>query len=855
MNDSPEKREMGAPDELDSPFVTDMRSADSADFSVELSDRAKNFKIEIPDEDPEPAEPEKATAEADADTDIEGKAEAPAEAKAEGEFSDKTTFGDEYDVSTFTFEQAEEAPSDEADGKAEKRRKGKKDKKDPKSTRRRRRIAKILLTVFLVGLISVCMIVGGVAVYLLNFMDNSIGVDLDDLKLNFTTTVYVKNDAGEYVEYQRVHGPENRLWVSIDKIPKHARDAVIAIEDERFESHHGVDWKRTIAATVNSFFHYSDNEFGGSTITQQLVKNLTDDRDKTPVRKIREMLRAIELEKYYSKDTIMECYLNTIPLGGSCYGIEVAAQYYFGKHASELTLAECALIAGITNSPNNYRPDTKFENGWKRATVVLDKMLELGSITKEEHDAALAEKIIITADKNVLKENEINSWFVDTLITQVAEDLAEKYGYTQQEALKNVYNGGYKIYSTLEPKAQEVLEKAALNPDIFLITGKNGDKAQIGMAVLNYKGEIVACVGGAGKKEGNRLLDRAYSVPNQPGSAIKPIGVYAQAIEENIITYSSVLEDSPVAKLDDRDWPVNFYEGYTGNNTVAHAIARSINTIPVKILQQLGVEKSYRFLTEKLHFRYLNPGPSADESLSALAIGGTNGGTTPVEMAGAFTIFGNGGKFYVPKTYTKVTNQKGTEVILEVKDNDYEQVISPETAEIMNQLLQNAVYGLDGTAWMLQGVAGNGMKAFGKSGTSSNYFDNWLVGGTPYYCGAVWYGFDTPESTDETYVAKFTLRDILTEISKGKEYKDYPHSEGVIAASYCNATGLRAASGCWSTFTGYYKTDYTPGWCYGSHYSPTPTPAPTPTPTPTPSSEPSDTSSEEKHSEETQSEP
>lgn len=730
---------------------------------------------------------------------------------------------DEYNIDNFRFEDFEtpdegDFPSAVSVERQALENKKSKRKLTDKQRKKRQKIAKILLTVFLVGLISTCMIIGGVAIYLMNFMDNSIGVDLDTLRLNFTTAVYVKDQqTGQYVEYQRVHGTENRVWTSIDNVPANLINACVAIEDERFESHDGVDWKRSFAAVVNQLFRYSDREFGGSTITQQLVKNLTDDRDHSATRKVREMLRAIELEKKYSKDTIMECYLNTIPLGGSCYGVEVASEYYFSKSVSELTLAECAIVAGITNSPNNYRPDTKFEKSWKRACTVLDKMLELEYISKEEYDAAKAETVTVTADKSVLKEKEVNSWFVDTMITQLAEDLAAKYGYTDSEALKNVYNGGYKIYSTLDPAVQKIAEQYAQDPANFEVYAKDGKTTpQVGITIMDYEGHIIACVGGAGIKDGNRLLDRAYTIPNQPGSAMKPLGVYALAVERNLITYSSIMEDSPLTQLDGRDWPVNFYEGYTGNNTIAHAVARSINTIPCKLVKEIGLSDSYQFVTEKLGLHHLNPGVSADETISALAIGGTNGGCTPTELAAAYAIFGNGGKYYRPKTYTVVTDHYGNEV-LSTAELGYEQVISPDTADVMNALLQNAVYGRDGTAWMLRNVAGNGMKSYGKSGTSSNYFDNWLIGGTPYYIGALWYGFDTPESTGEVMTHKYMLQHIMEDINRGKPYKDFPHSNDCISAGYCEVTGLRAGSGCGWVTTGRYKNSNLPGYCSGNH--------------------------------------
>lgn len=714
---------------------------------------------------------------------------------------------DDYNISSFKFEE-------EGDSETKKNAKGKDKKKNGKKGKRGKgaKVAKIALSIFLVLVITVCASLGGILIYLFNFMDNSISENLDDLKLNMTTAVYVKDDSGNWVEYQRIHGVENRIWVSLDKIPVQMQHAVIAIEDERFDTHSGVDWKRTTYAVLNEMFHLSSRRQGGSTITQQLVKNLTGDKKQNAGRKIREILRALELEKLYSKDTILECYLNTIPLGGSCYGVEVAAGYYFGKSVSELSIKECATIAAITQNPTKYRPDKEeglVENG-KRATTVIEKMLELGFITKEEHDAALAEEVKIVADKEVLKEKEINSYFVDTMIVQVAEDLAKEYRYEYSEALKKVYNGGYKIYSTLNPKIQAVIEGEAQS-DRWKIASKTTKNtyAEVGITIMDYQGNIVASVGGRGKKEGNMLLDHAYAVPNQPGSAMKSIGAYALAVDENLINYSTMIEDSPLAKQDGRDWPVNWYSGYTGNQTVAHAIAQSINTIPCKLVKQLSTAKSYEFVTKKLGLSHLNPGPDKDESISALAIGGTNGGVTPVELAGAYAIFGNGGKFYTPKTYTRVTDRNGND-LLKVSEDDYVQAISEDSAYVMNRLLKNAVFGRDATSWMFG--AATGSELFAKSGTSSDYYDNWLVGGSPYYVGAVWVGFDIQEECP-TNNAKYILTDIFREIHKGLEVKSFQGSDNVVSAVYCEATGLLASGNCPSVNTGYYKKDAMPGTC------------------------------------------
>ena len=258
-------------------------------------------------------------------------------------------------------------------------------------------------------------------------------INLDDLELNFTTTIYTQNESGDdWVEYQRLHGEFNRIWVHYNAvaaketdnaeyngIPQQLVNAFVTVEDKRFYDHYGVDWKRTIGSLVNVFIPIYSSRQGGSTITQQLVKNLSDDRDQSAMRKVREILRARELESKYYKDTIIECYLNTIPMGHGIYGVEVAANYYFGKSVNELTLLECASLASITKAPSNYAPDDNAENNKTRRETVLALMLDSKFITQEQHDAALKEEFKLVASKDELNENEVNNYFVDALIVEV----------------------------------------------------------------------------------------------------------------------------------------------------------------------------------------------------------------------------------------------------------------------------------------------------------------------------------------------------------------------------------------------------------------------------------------------------
>ena len=611
------------------------------------------------------------------------------------------------------------------------------------------------------------------------FDSQKITDNVKNLELNMTTIIYAKNADGDWEEYYRLHGDENRIWVDIDKMPKILQEAFIAIEDERFEKHKGVDWKRTFSAVANEFFEFSEVEFGGSSITQQLVKNITSDRSKNYMRKIREIIRALSIEKKISKKSILEAYLNTIALGNGICGVEVAANYYFNKKVSDLTLLECAAIAGITKNPSKYNPIRNPEDNKERRNTVLVKMLELGYISQEEFNENYNKELVLDNTQRKDYESEVNSYFVDTLIEQVIEDLSEKYKCDQDIASQMLYNGGYKIYSTVDTSIQSLLESTYENKSKYFSEYKTVDGkkeyVQSAMTVMDYEGHIVGIVGGTGEKTVNRSLNRAYSVPRQPGSTMKPIGVYAQAIERDLLNYTSIVHDKPLKNYrDGKEGPREWFGAYLGDVPLNYALRKSMNAVPVQILNSLvGVEESYEFLTEKLHFKYLI---KDDMNLSSLALGGCHYGITPTESAAAFSIFGNGGVYHKPTTYYTVKQTDG-EVILKSSKKG-EQVISGATATIMNHLLQEVVYQSEGTARTIAGFNYK-MKAYAKTGTSSETKDSWLVAGTPYYIASVWYGYDHNYKIVNSNNAKAIWRDIMSTIHKDLKTKNFEDSEDV----------------------------------------------------------------------------
>ncbi len=615
------------------------------------------------------------------------------------------------------------------------------------------------------------------------FSSNQIVDNVKNMEINMTSIIYVQNKKGDWVEYQRLHGTENRIWVSFDKMPKYLGDAFVAIEDEHFWENSGVDWKRTAGAIANRLLKFNPTEFGGSTITQQLIKNVTNDRDRDAMRKIREIVRALLISKNLSKTEILEAYLNTIPLANGICGVQVAANYYFNKDVSELTLTESAALAAITNNPSKYNPLTEngAEQNEKRRRLVLDKMLELGKITYEEYDKAYNEKLKLDDSQEDDYEIEINSYFVDTLIDQVIDELAEKYNCDTKTASMMFYNGGFKIYSTLNPDIQSGMEKVYTDINTYFpqtAANLNGEKvhAQSAMTVMDYSGHIVGIVGGAGEKTTNRGLNRATKSPRQPGSTMKPIGVYALAIDKDIVNYSSKVLDQPIKNYygTGKSGPKEWYGYYKGTVSLNYAIRKSMNTVPVRLLQEVGIDTSYDFLVNKLNCKHLVP---EDKNLAALALGGTNYGLTTTESAAAYAIFGNKGVYHKPTTYYKIERANG-EVIFDY-DETGTQAISPASATIMNHLLQEVVYGSEGTGGGIAGYNSN-MKAYAKTGTSSESKDLWMVAGTPYYVGSVWYGFDIQSEVSNGGSAAKIWKAVMSGVHKNLEKKEFDDSDDVV---------------------------------------------------------------------------
>ncbi len=628
--------------------------------------------------------------------------------------------------------------------------------------------------------------------------------DLHNLNMDFTSFVYYTDpETGEIIEMDRLYDNENRIWAEYERIPQYMKDAIVSIEDERFYSHKGFDLKRIMGAAI-SMVKKGDYSYGASTITQQLVKNLTGDDEVSVERKIQEIYRAIQIEKEFSKDEILELYLNTIYLSQQCNGVQSAANVYFGKDVSELTLAECASIAGITQYPSLYDPIVNPQNNKEKQEIVLAKMLELGKISQAEYEEAVSENLVFAQKENRDTVILSNSYFVDTVIEEVLQDLQEEKGYTRQVALKMLYSGGLKIYSTVDINVQQTLEEIYTDDENFPKASGDVQPESSAVVIDPETGNIVGLVGGRGEKTASRTLNRATGTLRQPGSTIKPIAVYAPAIEYGHITPNSTVVDGPIT-ID--GWsPRNAGGGYSGTVSVRTAVARSLNTVAVKVLDKITLDASYDFLQKNLGITSLVENEArdskvyTDKAYPALALGGLTDGISVAEMCAAYVPFVSKGLYTKPTTYTKVENHRG-EVILEKSSADVKIAMSEQTAYQMTQLLQGVIRYGTGSAAKLNDSK---IPSAGKTGTTSNDNDRWFIGYTPYYVTAVWFGYDQPKSLGSIgYNPSIPLwRTIMNDIHEGKEGKTFSMPSGMKTTAICSVSGMLATSACYNDVRG-----------------------------------------------------
>ncbi len=581
-------------------------------------------------------------------------------------------------------------------------------------------------------------------------------------------------------------------YLAYPDLPKNLIHAFVSIEDKHFFEHRGVDWRRTLAATANYALGFS-GRFGASTITQQLVKNLTGNSDISAARKIQEIFYACELERRLDKTEIMELYLNIICFADQCDGITAAAEHYFSKSPSELTLAECATIAAITNNPSYYNPIRHPENNLKRRNLILGEMHEDGYITESEYRSALDEGLQLSVSERGEGGNGINSWYIDMVIEDVTHDLCEAYGISRSLASHYLYTGGLRIDTAMDREIQDKVEEY-YRTAIQLPKNANGVSAQSALIVIDPRtGDILGVAGAVGEKQGNRVQSFATQTKRPPGSAIKPITVYAPALEKGIITWSSVLDDVPVNFYGNVAWPRNSSNVYRGLTNIPYAVAHSTNTVAVRILAQIGLEEAYRTASENYHLSGLISRSGANDcDYAALALGQLNYGVTLRELTAAYTVFADGGVYHPYRSYYRVLDREGN--ILLSRADAAEPVLSQANAAIMTKLLQGVV--TDGTSSSI--TLADTVECAGKTGTTNANGDRWFIGYTPDLICGVWCGYEYPEPlTGRNYCLDIWNR-VMGELVDlgGGAGKAFPIPSDLIRVSYCKDSGSLPSEAC-----------------------------------------------------------
>ena len=580
-------------------------------------------------------------------------------------------------------------------------------------------------------------------------------------------------------------------YIEYPEIPERLINAFVAIEDKRFFTHNGVDWYRTASASVNYLFGGA-GQFGGSTITQQLIKNLTGKDEVTLHRKMQEILYALDIERVLDKTEILEMYLNVIHFSDNCNGISEAAWHYFSKMPEELTVAECATIAAITNSPSYYNPVRNPDHNLARRNLILSEMYAQGYLSEEDYQEAISEELCLNVARSDPNGEQVNSWYVDMVIEDVIEDLMQKYGLNRNAASQFFYAGGFRIEMAMDPEVQELVEDY-YRTAIEVPKNADGISAQSALIVIDSQtGDVLGVAGAVGDKTANRVQNFATQTLRPPGSALKPLSIYAPALEQGILSWSSVYDDVPVKFEGNSAWPRNATGVYRGLTNVAYAVAESTNTVPVRILQELGLETSYSFAKNAFHLDGMVSKAGANDcDLAALALGQLNYGVTLRDLTTAYSVFADAGVYHPWKSYYRVLDAEGN--ILLSRADSGEIVMSEGNAAIMTKLLQGVIK--NGTAASV--TLGKWTECAGKSGTTNRDFDRWFVGYTPDVICGVWCGYEYPESLEGKNICTNIWDQVMREIvskKSGRTVFEVPSS--VIRATYCKDSGKLLTETC-----------------------------------------------------------
>ncbi|MGM9917390.1 PBP1A family penicillin-binding protein [Anaerotignum sp.] len=723
------------------------------------------------------------------------------------------------------------------------------------------RIGKVLLVVAVVIGFAVAGAVLGTVFGILQSTDM---LNTSDVMPDSYTSVIYDAD-GEAVD--KLHGSENREYVKLSAITKNMQNAVVAIEDARFYEHNGIDIRGIMRAVVENIKTMSFSQ-GASTLTQQVIKNdVLGDNEKSITRKIKEQYLAVSLEnalekqlgsKEEAKKYILELYLNTMALHHGLHGVESAAQYYFGKHASELTLAESACLAGITKNPSKYAPDVNEEESRNRQLTVLKKMLELGYITQEEHDAAVEEDIfghLVCKEKQEEEGNAKHNWFVEAAVQQIKQDLVEKKSMTEAQASNLIYSGGLQIHTTMDSSMQETAEAAMKNDNLFpagdgsldvtylisVLDTENPDEssnqshyekkttatsqAEVDAFVESVKAELLDDTHTLvlDKLTVSKSLQAAMVIMDQSNGEVKALvggrgekpgdSVFNRATQalrqqgstmKPLAAYAPAIDTGllmPGSIIVDEpvtygSWsPKNWDGKYIGPTTVRQGIWHSMNVLAVKTFNMVGADTAYQYLLD-FGFTTIDERDKA----ATTALGGLTQGVSVLEETAAYATIANGGTYYEPMFYTVVYDHEGN-VLLDNSDQEIHRVLKETTAFLLTDMMRDVITKGTGTQ-----AAISGMNVAGKTGTTNDNIDLTFYGYTPYYTAGIWMGYDTQKEIKNAGNAHLRIwKSVMSEIhyDQGLKNKEFEKPDGLTTRSYCTATGLTPTELCNSDYYGY----------------------------------------------------
>lgn len=635
-----------------------------------------------------------------------------------------------------------------------------------KKAKRKRAQRKVFLPVSLL-VVTVFAIIGSV---LISFISTAPELDPDRLKQNAASTLYDMN--GETAG--TLSGSELRKPVKIEQIPEHVQNAFIAVEDVRFKEHNGLDFKRLGGAVVSNVTEGFGSQ-GGSTITQQLVKNSFLEPEKTLKRKVQEAWLALQLEKAYTKDQIFEMYINKIYFGSGAYGIGTAAEVYFSKPVEKLTIAEAALLAGLPQRPSGYDPFKYPEKAEKRRNIVLAQMQKYGFITKA--DLNKAKQVAVTDMLHPGKKENKHTAFIDTVIAE-----AIKLGVSEHD----LFNGGLNIYTTMDQAAQAYTEQLLATNEAIPFPD---DNMQAGVVLLDTKTGEVRAIGGSRNSETKRGFNFATQLERQPGSTIKPVLAYGPGIETKKWSTFKQFEDEPleISGKAIKNWD----DRYHGSVSMRFALQESYNIPAVKAFLESGGDEAKSFAAKL--------GINLEEVYPAYAIGGFKHGISPMQLAGAYSAFGNNGVYHKPRTIKKIVYPDGAEI---APENKPVRAMSNYTAYMVTDMLKQVVE--KGTGEMAK-VAG--LPIAGKTGTTNlpagingeGTSDAWFAGYTTNYTAAVWTGYQ--KTTAETYIkkehddlSKLIFKALMAHVSQNIDTPDFVMPDSVVEVMIDQESGLVASS-------------------------------------------------------------